>query len=174
MILRILFIKTAKTPAKATATLCARAFFLSLLLQLNLLHYPDANPGPALETKQKKTSDGTRKQKETAESKRKETPTTTSMETTIITKIIKIEGSGSCGRVWTSDFDELRQSIIKETISIYCAQIGGVKPFPERSDDHDTVKQAWIEVCTGQKVKVDLEDIFKLVRVLGFLFFLMQ
>ena len=102
-------------------------------------------------------------------------PTTTSVETTIITKIIKIEGSGSCGRVWTSDFDELRQSIIKETISIYCAQIGGVKPFPERSDDHDTVKQAWIEVCTGQKVKVDLEeDIFKLVRVLSFLFFLMQ
>ena len=49
-----------------------------------------------------------------------------------------------------------------------------MKPFPERSDDHDTVKQAWIEVCTGQKVKVDLEDIFKLVRVLGFLFFLMQ
>ena len=110
-----------------------------------------------------------------AESKCKETPTTTSAETTIVTKRIKIEGSGSHGCVWTSNFDKLRQSIIEETISIYCAQIGGVEPFPECSDDRDTVKQAWIEVCTGQNVKVDLEeDIFKLVRVLGFLFFLMQ
>ena len=87
------------------------------------------------------------------------------METTIVTKRIKIEGSGSRGHVQTSDFDELRQSIIEETISIYHAQIGGVEPFPERSDDRDTVKKAWIVVCTGQNVKVDLEeDIFKLVH----------
>jgi hypothetical protein len=42
--------------------------------------------------------------------------------------------------------------------SIYRAQIGGVDPFPERSDDRDTVKQAWLEVCTGRNVEVEIED----------------
>ena len=56
------------------------------------------------------------------------------------------------------------QSIIKDTISIYRAQISSVEPFPERTDDRDTIKQAWLEVCTGQSLQVELEeDIFKLV-----------
>ena len=96
--------------------------------------------------------------------KRKDSPTTTSPETTVVTKQIKVEGSGSCGRVRTADFDELTWSIIEETISIYRAQIGSVEPFPERTDDRDTVKQAWLEVCTGRNLRVELEeDIFKLV-----------
>ena len=50
-------------------------------------------------------------------------------------------------------------------ISIYRAQIGGVEPFPERADDRDSVKQAWLEVCTSRSLRVELEeDIFKLVR----------
>lgn len=96
--------------------------------------------------------------------KRKDSPTTTSPETTVVTKQIKVEGSGSRGRVRTADFDELTRSIIEETISIYRAQIGSVEPFPERTDDRDTVKQAWLEVCTGRNLRVELEeDIFKLV-----------
>ena len=126
-------------------------------------HYPDVDPAP--ETKQKETPEG--KQKETPGTKRKfdETPTTTSStETTVVTKKSKLEGSGSRGRIRTSDFDELRRSLIEETISIYRAQIGGVEPFPERTDDRETVKQAWLEVCTGRDVQVTLEeDIYKLV-----------
>ena len=81
-------------------------------------------------------------QKETPERKRKETPPTTSTETMVITKKIKTEGSGSCGRLRQADFDELMRSIIEETVSIYRAQIGSVEPFPERVEDRDTVKQA--------------------------------
>ena len=118
----------------------------------SLYHYPDEQPVP-------KPS-----QKETSERKRKETPATTSTETTVVTKKIKAEGSGSCGCICQADFDELMCSIIEETISIYCAQIGSVEPFPERADDHDTVKQAWLEVCKSRNLRVELEeDIFKLV-----------
>jgi hypothetical protein len=99
-----------------------------------------------------------------ADHKRKENPPTASAETTVVTKRIKVEGSGSRGRIRTADFDELTRSIIEETISIYRAQIGAVEPFPERTDDRDTVKQAWVEVCTGRNLRVELEeDIFKLV-----------
>jgi len=84
-----------------------------------------------------------------ADPKRKENPPTASAETTVVTKQIKIEGSSSRGRIRTADFDELTRSIIDETISIYRAQIGAVEPFPERTDDRDTVKQAWIKVCTS-------------------------
>jgi hypothetical protein len=104
------------------------------------------------------------KRKDTQETKRKETPTTTSSETTVVTKRIKVEGSGSRGRIRTTDFDELTRSIVEETISIYRAQISSVEPFPDRTDDRDTIKQAWIEVCTGRNIRVELEeDIFKLV-----------
>ena len=96
--------------------------------------------------------------------KRNEIPTTASSETTVVTKKIKVEGSGSRGRIRTADFDKLTRSIIEETISIYRAQISSVEPFPDRTEDHDTIKQAWIEVCTGQNVQVELEeDIYKLV-----------
>jgi hypothetical protein len=75
-----------------------------------------------------------------------------------------VEGSGSRGRIRTADFDDLTLSIVEETISIYRAQISSVEPFPDRTEDRDTIKQAWIEVCTGRNVRVDLEeDIFKLV-----------
>ena len=107
----------------------------------SLYHYPDVDPAP--ETKQKETK-----------RKLEETPTTTSSETTVVTKKVKLEGSGSRGRVRTADFDELRRSLIEETISIYRAQIGGVEPFPKRTDDRETVKQAWLEVCTGRNVQV--------------------
>ena len=107
-------------------------------------HYPDVNPAPEI--------------------KQKVTPATTSAESTVVTKRIKLEGTGSRGRIRTGDFDELTRSIIEETISIYRAQIGGVEPFPERTDDCDTEKQAWLEVCTGRNVRVELEeDMFKLV-----------
>ena len=125
--------------------------------------YPDVNPAHAKETKQKKTPEGKQLEKETHGTKQKESPTTTSSKTTVVTKSIKLEGSGSCGRVQTADFNKLTQSIIEEIISIYCAQIGGVNPFPERTDDRDTVKQAWVEVCSGGNVQVELEDMFKLV-----------
>lgn len=96
--------------------------------------------------------------------KRKENPATTSTETTVVTKSLKVEGSGSRGRVRAADFSELTRSIIEETISIYRAQIGSVEPFPERTDDRDIVKQAWIEVCTGRSLRVEIEeDIFKFV-----------
>ena len=63
----------------------------------------------------------------------------------------------------------MARSIIEETISIYRAQIGGVDPFPERTDDRDTVKQAWVEVCSGRNVQVELEeDMFKLVSDYNF------
>lgn len=105
-----------------------------------------------------------RTQKEPPERKRKETPATTSAETTVVTKKIKAEGSGSRGRIRQADFDELTRSVIEETISIYRAQIGSVEPFPERADDHDTVKQAWLEVCTSRNLRVELEEgIFKLI-----------
>ena len=122
------------------------------------------NPGP--EIIQKETPQAEWKQKETHEKKRKETPATTSAQTesTVVTKKIKLEGTGSRGRVRTGDFDELTRSIIEETISIYRAQIGGVEPFPERTDDRDTVRQAWLEVCTGRNIRVESkEDMFKLV-----------
>jgi hypothetical protein len=118
-----------------------------------LHHYPDVHPAPETVTKQKETVE-----KEIPESKRKEPPTTTSAETTIVTKRIKVEGSGSRGRIRTADFGVLKQSLVEETISIYRAQIGGVDPFPERSDDRDTVKQAWLEVCTARNVEIDIED----------------
>jgi hypothetical protein len=109
--------------------------------------------------------------KETPERKLKETPTTTCAETTIVTKKVKAEGSGSRGRVRQADFDELTRSIIEETISIYRAQIGSVEPFPERTDDRDTVKQAWLEVCTSRNLRVELEeDMFKLVSNWCFFF----
>ena len=112
------------------------------------------------------------KQQETAEKKRKEAPDTTSEKPTIVTKSIKVEGSGSRGRVRAADFNELTRSLIEETISIYRAQIASVEPFPERADDRITVKQAWLEVCTGRSLRVDLEeDIFKFVSRSGpFLF----
>ena len=104
------------------------------------------------------------KQKEMAERKRKEAPETTTHETTVVTKSLKVEGSGSRGRVRTADFSELTRSIIEETISIYRAQIGSVEPFPERAGDRDTVKQAWLEVCRGRNLRVELEeDMFKFV-----------
>ena len=118
----------------------------------SLYHYPDEQPAP-------KPS-----QKETSERKWKETPTTTSTESTVVTKKIKAEGSGSRGRIFQADFNELTCSIIEETISIYCAQIGSVEPFPERANDRDAVKQAWLEVCKSQNLQVELEeDIFKWV-----------
>ena len=120
--------------------------------------YPDAQPAPAPT------------QKDTPERKRKDTPPTTSTETTLVTKRIKVEGSGSRGRIRQADFDELTRSVIEETISIYRAQIGSVEPFPERADDRDTVKQAWLEVCTSRNVRVELEeDIFKLVSDVTYL-----
>jgi hypothetical protein len=65
----------------------------------------------------------------------------------------------------------LKQSLIEDTISIYRAQIGGVDPFPERTDDRDTVKQAWLEVCRGRNVEVDLEDdMYKLVSDSSYFF----
>ena len=94
------------------------------------------NPARASETKQKKTPEGKQFEKKKPHgTKQKETPTTTSTETTVVTKSIKLEGSGSHGCVRTADFNELAQSIIEETISIYRAQIGGVDPFPERTED---------------------------------------
>ena len=58
----------------------------------------------------------------------------------------------------------MTRSIIEDTISIYRAQISSVEPFPERTEDRDTIKQVWLEVCTGRNVRVELEeDIFKLV-----------
>lgn len=109
---------------------------------------------PAPETKQTAMS----------ERKRKEAPETTSHETTVVTKTLKVEGSGSRGRVRTADFSDLTRSIIEESISIYRAQIASVEPFPERTEDRDTVKQAWLEVCRGRNLRVGLdEDIFKLV-----------
>ena len=89
--------------------------------------YSDAQPAP------KPT------QKETPGRKQKETPAITSTETTVLTKKIKVEGSGSRRRICQADFDELTRSVIEETISIYRAQIGSVEPFPERADDCDTV-----------------------------------
>ena len=48
-----------------------------------------------------------------SETKRKEAPTTTTSETTpVLTKRIKLEGSGSRGRIRTADFDDLTRSII--------------------------------------------------------------
>jgi hypothetical protein len=121
------------------------------------LYHLDARPSP--ETKQK----------ETPEMKRKETPATTSTETTVVTKRIKAEGSGSSGRIRAGDFNDLTRSIIEETISIYRAQIGSVEAFPERADDRNTVKQAWLEVCSGRNLRVELEeDIFKLVSDSGY------
>ena len=98
-----------------------------------------------------------------SERKRKEAlETTTSHETTVVTKTLKVEGSGSCGRVQTADFSNLTRSIIEKSISIYRAQITSVEPFPERTEDRDTVKQAWLEVCRGWNLRVGLdEDIFK-------------
>ena len=82
----------------------------------------------------------------------------------VVTKKIKSEGSGSRGHIRQADFNELTQSILEETISIYCAQIGSVKPFPERTEDRNTVKQAWVEVCTSRNLRVEFkEDIYKLV-----------
>jgi hypothetical protein len=102
--------------------------------------------------------------KVTPEKKRKEIPATTATETTVVTKKIKSEGSGSRGRIRQADFDELTRSILEETISIYRAQIGSVEPFPERTEDRNTVKQAWVEVCTSRNLRVELEeDIYKLV-----------
>jgi hypothetical protein len=108
-----------------------------------------------------------------ADRKRKENPPTASAETAVVTKQIKVEGSGSRGRIRAADFDELTRSIIEEMISIYHAQIGTVEPFPECTDDRDTVKQAWVEVCTGRNLRVELEeDIFKLVsQFRGFFMF---
>ena len=49
-------------------------------------------------------------------------------------------------------------------ISIYHAQISSVELFPEHADDHDTVKQAWLEICKSRNLQVELEeDIFRLV-----------
>ena len=118
----------------------------------SLYHYPDAQLAPA----------PTRK--ETPERKWKDAPPTTSTETTVITKRIKTEGSGSRGHLRQADFDELTWSLIEETISIYRTQISSLESFPERADDRDTVKQAWVEVCTSRNVRLELEeDIFKLV-----------
>ena len=72
-------------------------------------HYPDAQPAPGPT------------QTETSERKQKETPPTSSVETTVVTKKIKAEGSGSRGCVRQADFDELTRSVIEETVSIYRA-----------------------------------------------------
>ena len=119
----------------------------------------DAHPEPGTTIKQKEASTGNETQV-----KRKEPPTTTSSDTTVVTKRIKVEGSGSRGRVRTANFDDLTRSIVEETISIYRAQICSVEPFPERTDDLDTIKQAWLEVCSGRSLRIELEeDIYKLV-----------
>ena len=57
-----------------------------------------------------------KKWNETSERKRKETPGTMSRsnETTIVTKSVKVEGSGSRGCVWSADFSELTHSIIEK------------------------------------------------------------
>ena len=51
-----------------------------------------------------------------------------------------------------------RGLLLKRQISIYHAQIGSVEPFPERADDCDTVKHAWLEVCMGRNLQVELEE----------------
>jgi Domain of unknown function (DUF6532) len=136
-------------------------FFTHLTLTAIATHHDSTEPPYDLPDAHLTTET---KPKETFERKRKETPTTTSLETTVVTKRIKVEGSGSRGRIRTADFNELTRSIIEETISIYRAQISSVEPFPERTDDRDTVKQAWLEVCTARNLRVELEeDIYKLV-----------
>lgn len=116
------------------------------------------------------------KRKDPSERKRKEAPAiSTSPETTVVTKKVKIEGSGTRGRVRTADFDDLTWSVIEETISIYRAQISSAEPFPERTEDRDTIKQAWLEVCTSRDVRVELEeDVFKLVSDSRYFFFSLQ
>ena len=69
----------------------------------------------------------------------KEAPTTTSAETTVVIKCPKTETSRSQGHVHASDFDDLTKSLIEETITIYCTQIGAHQPFPECVDDHNIV-----------------------------------
>ena len=127
-----------------------------------LHHYPDVHP--ALKTFPRTQATPIPEVSQTTGNKWKETPPTTSAETTIVTKRIKVEGSGSRGRIHAANFDKLTWSIIKETISIYHAQIGSVEPFPECANDWDTVKQARVKVCTGWNLWVKLEEnIFKLV-----------
>ena len=67
----------------------------------------------------------------------------------VLIKHIKVKGNGSCSCICTANFNELMQSIIEEVILIYHVQIGGVEPFPEHANDCDSVKQAWLEVCTS-------------------------
>ena len=70
---------------------------------------------------------------------------------------------------------KMRKSVLSLHSTIYCAQISSVEPFSDRTEDHDTIKQAWIEVCTGRNVQVELEeDIYKLVSVSSYFLFSLQ
>jgi hypothetical protein len=98
---------------------------------------------------------------------RKEPPTTASAATTVLTKSLKTSGSGSRGRIRTSDFDDLSKSLIEGTMAIYKAKLSATHPFPDRIEDRDAVKDSWIEVCSERNVQVELEeDVFKLVHFL--------
>ena len=96
---------------------------------------------------------------------RKSSPRTTSEETSVIIKRPKTDTAGSRGRTRISDFDDLTKSLADETISIYQAQIVAVQPWPSTAENWESVSQAWIEVCSSQNVRIEIDDeIFKVVR----------
>ena len=77
----------------------------------------------------------------------------------------KTDTSGSRGRTWISDFDDLTKSLVDETISIYQAQIVAVQPWPSTAENWESISRGWIEVCKARNVCIELDDkIFKVVR----------
>ena len=78
----------------------------------------------------------------------------------------KTDTTGSHGRTRISHFDDLTKSLADEAISIYQAQIVAVQPWPSTAENWESISQAWIEVCSSQNVRVELDDkIFKVVRI---------
>ena len=97
---------------------------------------------------------------------RKTPPCMTSEETTMAIKWPKTDTTGSCGCTRISNFNDLTKSLADEAISIYQAQIVAVQPWPSIAENWESISQAWIEVCSSQNVRVELDDeIFKVVHI---------
>ena len=75
---------------------------------------------------------------------RKSPPCTTSAETR--------------GRTRISVFDDLTNSLVDETISIYQTQTVAVEPWPSTAKNWESIRQGWIEVCASRNVRNELDD----------------
>jgi hypothetical protein len=88
-----------------------------------------------------------------------------SPSSTVITKKIKVESSGSRGRVRAGDFDQVSKAVLEDAISKFRALISTVGPYPDKTEERDWAADCWVQACESRNLRIEFEeDSLKLVR----------